>query len=82
LVTLCHSDGRPFWALTVEWKLSYATEVGHSLIQREKYGLDTRENASRVEKLLRHAHDEMRISGVPLFVIGDRVLIGLQSKEV
>src|SRR5580658_7493240 len=39
LVTLCHSDGRPFLALTVVWKLSYAIEDGHLPIQREKCGL-------------------------------------------
>ena len=39
LVTLCHSDGRPFLALTAVWKLSYATEDGHLPIQREKCGL-------------------------------------------
>jgi len=39
LVTLCHSDGRPFLALTVVWKLSYAMEDGHLPIQREKCGL-------------------------------------------
>jgi hypothetical protein len=39
LVTLCHSEGRPFLALTVVWKLSYATEVGLLPIQREKCGL-------------------------------------------
>jgi hypothetical protein len=39
LVTLCHSDGRPFLALTVVWKLSYAIEDGHLPIQREKSGL-------------------------------------------
>ena len=43
--------------------------------------LDSREYASRVEKLLRHAQDEMGITGVPLFVIGDRTLMGLQSRD-
>ena len=41
LVTLCHSEGRPFLALTVVWKLSYATEAGLLPIQREKSGLTT-----------------------------------------
>ena len=43
--------------------------------------LDSREYRSRVEKLLRHAQDEMGITGVPLFVIGDRTLMGLQSRD-
>ena len=43
--------------------------------------LDAREYAGRVEKLLRHAHDEMDVTGVPLFAVGDRVLTALQSKD-
>src|ERR1019366_9212483 len=42
LVTLCHSGGRPFLALTVVWKLSYAIEDGHLPIPREKSGLGHR----------------------------------------
>jgi hypothetical protein len=40
LVTLCHSEGRPFLALTVVWKLSYATNDGLLPIAGEKSGLD------------------------------------------
>jgi predicted DsbA family dithiol-disulfide isomerase len=43
--------------------------------------LDTHEYAGRVEKLLRHAQDEMGITGVPLFVIGNQTLMGLQSRD-
>jgi len=39
LGTLCHSEGRPFLALTVAWKLSYATLDGFLLICGEKCGL-------------------------------------------
>jgi hypothetical protein len=39
LVTLCHSEGRPFLALTVVWKLSYATNDGLLPIAGEKSGL-------------------------------------------
>lgn len=35
----------------------------------------------RHQELLRHAVEEVGVQGVPLFVIGDRVLSGLQSKE-
>jgi predicted DsbA family dithiol-disulfide isomerase len=42
--------------------------------------LESREYASRVEKLLRHGR-ELGITGVPLFVIGGQMLSGLQSKE-
>jgi predicted DsbA family dithiol-disulfide isomerase len=43
--------------------------------------LDSHEYAGQVERLLRHAQDEMGITGVPLFVIGNRTLMGLQSKD-
>lgn len=43
--------------------------------------LSSREYANRVEKLLRHAYEDMRITGVPLFLIGDQALTGLQSKD-
>ena len=43
--------------------------------------LANREYAARVQQLLQHAYQEMRISGVPLFVIGGQVLTGLQSVE-
>jgi len=33
------------------------------------------------QRALRHAYDEAGVSGVPMFVIGDRVLIGLQDRE-
>ena len=46
-----------------------------------RQALDSRRYASRVEKLLRHAQDEMGITGVPLFLIGDQTLIGLQSRD-
>jgi hypothetical protein len=39
LVTLCHSEGRPLGALTVVWKLSYATNDGLLPIAGEKSGL-------------------------------------------
>jgi predicted DsbA family dithiol-disulfide isomerase len=43
--------------------------------------LASHQYASRVEKLLHHAHHEMGITGVPLFVIGNRTLMGLQSPD-
>lgn len=46
-----------------------------------RQALDHRKHSSRVEKLLRHAYEEMNITGVPLFVIGRRMLPGLQSSE-
>ena len=43
--------------------------------------LDSHEYADRVEKLLHHAQAEMGVTGVPMFVIGEQMLTGLQSKE-
>jgi len=57
-----------------------AAEVG---LPAEEFAqaLDSHEYASRVEKLLHHAQDEMGITGVPLFVIGNQTLMGLQSRD-
>lgn len=33
------------------------------------------------KRALRHAYEEMGITGVPTFVVGNEVLVGLQSKE-
>ncbi|HJZ55919.1 MAG TPA: DsbA family protein [Gemmataceae bacterium] len=33
------------------------------------------------QRALRHAYEEAGVTGVPMFVIGDRVLTGLQDKE-
>jgi predicted DsbA family dithiol-disulfide isomerase len=57
-----------------------ASEIGLSA-DEFRQALDLHEYASRVEKLLRHARDEMGITGVPLFVIGNRTLMGLQSRD-
>ncbi len=32
-------------------------------------------------RALRHAYEEAGVTGVPMFVIGDRVLTGLQDRE-
>lgn len=37
--------------------------------------------ADRVAQLLRHANEEIRVTGVPLFVIGSERLSGVQSKS-
>jgi predicted DsbA family dithiol-disulfide isomerase len=43
--------------------------------------LDTRKYESRVGELLRHATEEVGVTGVPLFLIGDVRLSGVQSRE-
>jgi len=54
LDTLCHSDGRPSWALTVVWKLSYATDDGHLPNQREKCGLMAQEGLALICEAITH----------------------------
>jgi predicted DsbA family dithiol-disulfide isomerase len=43
--------------------------------------LATRKYRAAHQRALRHAYDEAGVSGVPMFVIGDRVLIGLQDRQ-
>jgi predicted DsbA family dithiol-disulfide isomerase len=43
--------------------------------------LRNRTYAPEVEKLLRHAYEDVRVTGVPLFVIGKRQMHGLQSRQ-
>ncbi len=57
-----------------------AAEVGLPADEFRR-ALDSHGYARRVEKLLRHAQAEMGITGVPLFVIGDQTLMGLQSRD-
>ena len=57
-----------------------AAEIGLPVDEFRK-ALDSHQYADRVENLLHHAHHEMEITGVPLFVIGNRTLTGLQSRD-
>ncbi len=43
--------------------------------------LRTRKYREAHRRALRHAYEEAGVTGVPLFVIGDRVLTGLQDRE-
>jgi predicted DsbA family dithiol-disulfide isomerase len=55
-------------------------EVG--LIEMEfEAVLRSRKYREAHRQALRHAYDEAGVTGVPLFVIGDQVLTGLQDKE-
>ena len=57
-----------------------AGQVG--LNEKEFEGaLRTRKYQEAHQQALRHAHEEARVSGVPMFVIGERELSGLQSRE-
>lgn len=57
-----------------------AGEVG---LERAAFETALRERTYREvhQRALRHAYEEACVTGVPMFVIGDRVLTGLQSKE-
>ena len=59
---------------------SLADEVG---LDRAGFETALRDRAYREvhRRALRHANEEAGATGVPLFVIGDRVLTGLQDKE-
>jgi predicted DsbA family dithiol-disulfide isomerase len=57
-----------------------AGEVG--LNEREfEAALRSRKYQETHQRALRHAYEEAGVTGVPLFVIGNRVLTGLQSRE-
>ena len=43
--------------------------------------LRTRTYRQAHRQALRHAYEEAGVTGVPMFVIGDRVLTGLQDRE-
>jgi predicted DsbA family dithiol-disulfide isomerase len=57
-----------------------AGEVG---LDEREFGeaLRTRKYREAHRRVLRHADEEAGVTGVPMFVIGDRVLTGLQDKE-
>jgi predicted DsbA family dithiol-disulfide isomerase len=57
-----------------------AGEVG---LDEREFGeaLRTRKYQEAHRQALRHAYEEAGVTGVPMFVIGDRVLTGLQDKE-
>ncbi|HVK17258.1 MAG TPA: DsbA family protein, partial [Fimbriiglobus sp.] len=57
-----------------------AGEVG---LDEREFGeaLRTRKYQEAHRRALRHADEEAGVTGVPMFVIGDQVLTGLQSRE-
>jgi predicted DsbA family dithiol-disulfide isomerase len=57
-----------------------AGEVGLNEKEFEE-ALRTRKYREVHQQALRHAYDEAGVTGVPMFVIGDRTLTGLQDKE-
>jgi predicted DsbA family dithiol-disulfide isomerase len=71
-------DGQDIGSIDVLTKL--AGEVG---LDQTEFGeaLRTRKYREAHQQALRHAYDEAGVSGVPMFVIGDRVLTGLQDRR-
>src|SRR3954469_6859657 len=57
-----------------------AGEVGLDEQEFEE-ALKTRKYRAAHRRALRHAYEEAGVTGVPMFVIGDRVLTGLQDRE-
>ena len=57
-----------------------AGEVGLNEKELEEV-LRTRKYREAHRRALRHAYEEAGVTGVPMFVIGDQVLTGLQDKE-
>ena len=57
-----------------------AGDVGLDVKQFEE-ALRTRKYREAHQRALRHAYEEAGVSGVPMFVIGSRVLTGLQDRE-
>ena len=57
-----------------------AGEVG---VDEREFGeaLRTRKYREAHRRALRHAYEEAGVTGVPMFVIGDRVLTGLQDRD-
>jgi predicted DsbA family dithiol-disulfide isomerase len=70
-------DGQDIGQIDVLTKL--AGEVG---LDEKEFGeaLRTRKYQQAHQRALRHAFEEAGVTGVPMFVIGDRVLTGLQDR--
>ena len=71
-------DGQDIGRIDVLTKL--AGEVGLNEKEFEE-ALRTRKYRQTHQQALRHAYEEAGVSGVPMFVIGSRVLTGLQDRE-
>ena len=56
-----------------------AGEVGLNRLEFEE-ALGTRKYREAHQRALRHAYQQAGVTGVPMFVIGDRVLTGLQDR--
>ena len=71
-------EGQDIGQIDVLTKL--AGEVGLDEKELEQ-ALRTRKYRDAHQRALRHAYQEAGVSGVPMFVIGEQVLTGLQDRE-
>src|SRR4051812_45828652 len=57
--------------------------AGEAGLNEKEFGeaLGTRKYRDAHQRALRHAYEEAGVTGVPMFVIGNQVLTGLQDKE-
>jgi predicted DsbA family dithiol-disulfide isomerase len=71
-------DGQDIGQIDVLTRL--AGEIG---LDEKEFGkaLRTRKYQEAHQRALRHAYEEAGVTGVPMFVIGDRMLTGLQDRE-
>ncbi len=78
VLTAFFVESRDIGDIGVLTKLS--GEVG--LDEKEfEQALRSRKHRDAHRRALRHAYEEAGVTGVPMFVIGDRVLTGLQDRE-
>jgi predicted DsbA family dithiol-disulfide isomerase len=78
VLTAFFVEGRDIGDIGVLTKL--AGEVGLGEKEFEQ-ALRSRKYRDAHRRALRHAYEEAGVTGVPMFVIGDRVLTGLQDRE-
>ena len=71
-------EGQDIGQIDVLTKL--AGEVGLNEQEFEE-ALRTRQYRQAHQQALRHAYEEAGVTGVPMFVIGDQTLTGLQARE-
>jgi predicted DsbA family dithiol-disulfide isomerase len=71
-------EGKDIGSIDVLTKLAGDVELNEDEFRQ---ALETRKYREAHEQALRHAYNEMGITGVPAFVIGPHFLTGLQTKE-
>ena len=62
-------------------KAHLAQQTVHPFAKEFEEALRKRKYREVHQRALRHAYEEAGVTGVPMFVIGSRVLTGLQDRE-